>query len=105
MTENVNAELEALDPEAKTWLDQFKDAIFVNGGDWENATAMQYVGHIFAFPWKILFACLPPVWILGGWLCFFCSLVVIGLMTALVGDAAAIFGCLVGLKDSVTAIT
>jgi len=30
---------------------------------------------------------------------------VIGLLTAIVGDLAAIFGCLVGLKDTVTAIT
>ena len=29
----------------------------------------------------------------------------IGLLTAVVGDLAGIFGCLVGLKDSVTAIT
>ena len=29
----------------------------------------------------------------------------IGLLTAVIGDLAAIFGCLVGLKDSVTAIT
>merc|ERR1719412_875834 len=29
----------------------------------------------------------------------------IGLLTAIVGDLAGIFGCLVGLKDSVTAIT
>ena len=39
---------------------------------------------------------------LGGWLCFFCSLGMIGLLTAVVGDLASIFGCLVGLKDSVT---
>merc|ERR1719189_2599000 len=29
----------------------------------------------------------------------------IGLLTAIMGDLAGIFGCLVGLKDSVTAIT
>jgi solute carrier family 8 (sodium/calcium exchanger) len=52
-----------------------------------------------------MFAFVPPPHYLGGWLCFFCALAVIGIMTAIVGDAAAIFGCLVGLKDSVTAIT
>ena len=41
----------------------------------------------------------------GGWPCFFVSLGMIGLLTAIVGDLAGIFGCLVGLKDSVTAIT
>lgn len=56
-------------------------------------------------PIKVAFAFVPPPHIFGGWLCFFCSLCVIGVLTAIVGDAAAIFGCLVGLKDSVTAIT
>ena len=39
---------------------------------------------------------------LGGWPCFFVSLGMIGLLTAIVGDLANIFGCLVGLKKSVT---
>ena len=51
-----------------------------------------------------MFAFLPPPGILNGWLCFFVSLCVIGVLTALVGDAAAIFGCLINLKDSITAI-
>ena len=38
----------------------------------------------------------------GGWPCFFVSLGMIGLLTAIVGDLANIFGCLVGLKPSVT---
>jgi solute carrier family 8 (sodium/calcium exchanger) len=33
------------------------------------------------------------------------SLLFIALLTAIVGDVAAIFGCLVGLKDSITAIS
>ena len=51
---------------------------------------------------QIIFALVPPPGILGGWLCFFVSLGVIGLLTAIVGDLASIFGCLVGLKDGVT---
>ncbi len=54
---------------------------------------------------KVIFAFVPPPHIWGGWLCFFCSLVMIGILTAIVGDMAAIFGCIVGLQDSVTAIT
>ena len=41
----------------------------------------------------------------GGWLCFWVSIAVIGLLTGVVGDVASSFGCTVGLKDSVTAIT
>lgn len=38
----------------------------------------------------------------GGWLCFILSLIGIGVMTAVIGDVASIFGCLVGLPDTVT---
>ncbi len=51
-----------------------------------------------------MFAFLPPPGLFNGWLCFVVSIAVIGLMTALVGDAASIFGCLINLKDSITAI-
>ena len=45
---------------------------------------------------------IPPAGMAGGWPCFFVSLGMIGLLTAIVGDLANIFGCLVGLKPSVT---
>ncbi|KHJ82242.1 Sodium/calcium exchanger protein [Oesophagostomum dentatum] len=61
--------------------------------------------HGLAFPWKFMFCFVPPPGILGGWLCFFVALALIGLLTAIVGDFASIFGCMVGLKDAITAIT
>lgn len=57
------------------------------------------------FFFQLLFAFVPPPSILGGWLSFVVSLLLIGLLTAIVGDLAATFGCLVGLPDSITAIT
>ena len=42
---------------------------------------------------------------MGGWACFWVSISIIGLLTALIGDLASMFGCTVGLKDSVTAIS
>lgn len=42
---------------------------------------------------------------MGGWLTFVVSLIMIGVLVIIVGDLAGIFGCLVGLKDEVTAIT
>jgi len=54
---------------------------------------------------QLIFAMIPPPSIWGGWLAFFVALIMIGLLTAIIGDLASIFGCLVGLKDSVTAIT
>lgn len=40
-----------------------------------------------------------------GWFCFITAIFVIGFLTAIIGDVAAMFGCTIGLKDSVTAIT
>ncbi|KAK2160733.1 hypothetical protein LSH36_127g04055 [Paralvinella palmiformis] len=64
-----------------------------------------FTNYHFKIDFQIIFALVPPPSIWGGWLAFFIALIMIGLLTAIVGDLAAIFGCLVGLKDSVTAIT
>ncbi|XKL68833.1 hypothetical protein PGB90_006602 [Kerria lacca] len=41
----------------------------------------------------------------SGYLCFVVSVIFIGLLTAVIGDLASLFGCTVGLKDTVTAVT
>lgn len=43
--------------------------------------------------------------IMNGWLCFVCSIMVIGILTAFIGDLASHFGCTSGVKDTVTAIS
>jgi len=60
---------------------------------------------MIALGWKIIFAFCPPVHLWDGWPAFWVSLMMIGLMTAVIGDVATMLGCVVGLKDSVTAIT
>lgn len=40
----------------------------------------------------------------GGYLCFIVSILSIGVVTAIIGDVASMFGCTLGIKDSVTAI-
>ena len=40
-----------------------------------------------------------------GWACFVGSIAAIGGCTALLGDLASAFGCVIGVKDSVTAIS
>jgi solute carrier family 8 (sodium/calcium exchanger) len=102
---SVNMNMDAMRVDASTWADQFRNAMNVNGGDVDSATTLDYVMHFLTFGWKLIFALVPPPYILNGWLAFFVSLLLIGLLTAIVGDLAAIFGCLVGLKDSVTSIT
>jgi solute carrier family 8 (sodium/calcium exchanger) len=71
----------------------------------ERPSVLVYVMHILCFPWKFLFAFVPPTDYLGGWMCFTISIAMIGLLTAVIGDVASSFGCTVGLSDAVTAIT
>jgi len=89
------------------WKDQFSAAISVNGGEeTEDPPSVQdYIMHVITVPWKVLFAIIPPVYYCGGWLCFVCALMMIGAVTAFIGDLAALFGCCLGIPDSVTAIT
>ena len=64
-----------------------------------------YMVHVLTVPWKLLVALVPPTAFCGGWLCFVCAIVLIGFLTALIGDLANLLGCAIGLKDSVVAIT
>ena len=38
-------------------------------------------------------------------MCFLVALIFIGILTAIIGDLAGIFGCLIGLKPEVVSIT
>ncbi|KAA0200576.1 Sodium-calcium exchanger protein 2 [Hyalella azteca] len=100
----TNANLHDFQVHHETYMSQIRDAFSVNGGDYENTTTLDYVLHFFTFGWKVIFALVPPPCFLGGWLCFFVSLAAIGVLSAIIGDLASIFGCLVGLHDAVTAI-
>lgn len=61
--------------------------------------------HFATIGWKVFFALIPPPHYGGGWPCFFMSLGMIGLVTSVVGQFADMFGCVIGLKNTVTAIT
>lgn len=89
------------------WLEQFTRAVYCNGSRKEQRQAdlQDWFTHIAAFYWKVLFACIAPVHIFGGWLCFWMSLFAIGAVTALVSDLANLLGCCLGIPGSVTAIT
>lgn len=41
----------------------------------------------------------------GGWACFTVSIILVGVLTAFIGDFASHFGCTIGLKDAVTAVS
>jgi len=53
----------------------------------------------------VLFAFCPPPHIWNGVPCFFAALTFIGIVTAIVGEVAALMGCVIGLKPGITAIT
>uniref|UniRef100_F6YY65 Calx-beta domain-containing protein n=1 Tax=Ciona intestinalis TaxID=7719 RepID=F6YY65_CIOIN len=90
---------------SQSWTEQFTQAMTVNGGDTESATAADYAMHFLTFGFKVIFAIVPPPSIWGGWACFAVSLGFIAILTAIVGDLAGIFGCIIGLKPTVVAIT
>lgn len=89
-----------------SWKEQFQDAIYVNGGEEDGEVGVKdWVLHIITIFWKVLFACIPPTDFCNGWACFYCALGMIGAVTAIIGDMAALLGCVLSLPDSVTAIT
>ena len=67
-------------------------------------SCFDYVMHFLTVFWKVLFACVPPTEYCHGWACFVVSILIIGMLTAIIGDLASHFGCTIGLKDSVTAV-
>ncbi|XP_053123765.1 sodium/calcium exchanger 2 [Hemicordylus capensis] len=96
-----------------SWREQFLEAITVSAGDEEDEedgreerlpSCFDYVMHFLTVFWKVLFACVPPTEYWNGWACFSVSILVIGMLTALIGDLASHFGCTVGLQDSVNAV-
>ena len=101
----TNLDVAGMRVDSSTWAEQWEHAMNVNGGDIENATKMDYIMHFLTFGFKMIFAIIPPPSMGGGWPCFCVALGMIGILTAIVGDLATIFGCLIGLKAPVTAIT
>lgn len=71
----------------------------------DDISTFDAVFHMICIGWKLFFALIPPPHLLGGWACFFGCLCLIGIVTAVVGEFANLFGCVLGIKPSVTAIT
>ena len=102
--------LEVFNVGTSSWTQQFQDAMSISGdvddeGNELPPSKVDFFMHFLTFLWKVIFACIPPTDMLGGWLTFGVSLVGVGALTAIVGELAGLFGCAIGLKDSVTAIT
>mmetsp|Transcript_36487 Transcript_36487/g.56008 ORF Transcript_36487/g.56008 Transcript_36487/m.56008 type:complete len:209 (+) Transcript_36487:2045-2671(+) len=74
-------------------------------GDIVDIEAFDGCLHLATIGWKLFFSMIPPPHYAGGWACFFISLAFIGIITAVVGEFANLFGCVLGIKPAVTAIT
>lgn len=106
---------------ASSWGNQFIEAITVSAGDDDDGgdgeggegeeeeekmpSCSDYVMHFITLFWKLIFAFIPPTDYCNGWVCFWFSMAMIGVLTAVIGDMASHLGCTVGLKDAVTAIS
>lgn len=90
------------------WYDQISEAYYCNGSaeEQEDAKFLDWVMHVTFFPWKMIYAILtPPPPYLGGWVCFCVALMHIGILTAIIGDMAELFGCAAGIENNITAIS
>ena len=71
----------------------------------EHPDVSEAILHFFSIGWKIFFAMVPPRRYGGGLYAFCISLIFIGIVTAVVAEFANLFGCVLGIKQPVTAIT
>jgi solute carrier family 8 (sodium/calcium exchanger) len=51
----VQVDIDKLSVTKKSWGQQFREAMNVNGGDLDTAKIGDYVGHCLAFFWKVIF--------------------------------------------------
>jgi len=107
--EMMEKELAKYSVETETWSEQFIAAMTLEAEDDEDEEAElewdDYFLHFLSFYWKVVHAFVPPTSYCGGWATFWVSLAFIGAITCCVGDVAKMLGCILGLKDGITAIT
>jgi solute carrier family 8 (sodium/calcium exchanger) len=89
------------------YAQQFSEALYPGGSaeDAKEAPKSEWILHVISLPWKLFFALIPPPDYGGGWVCFVVALCFIGFVTAIIGDMAALLGCVMGVPDAITAIT
>lgn len=94
-----------------SWGQQFKNACMLGPQIDEDNLILDEVsgseafGHFLTIFWKFIFAIVPPARYGGGVPAFVVGISFIGGVTAIVGEVASLLGCVLGIKDSVTAIT
>merc|ERR1712117_232175 len=91
----LNVNWDEVEVGTDTWKDQFMEALWCGGSreEQKKSSRTEFLMHVLCLPWKLLFALVPPLAFLGGWLCFFVALLMIGLVTVIIGDLAELLGC------------
>merc|ERR1711998_538352 len=67
-----------------SWMQQFEEAWYVGGSkeDQADSSWSDCIIHFICVPWKLIFALIPPTDYHNGMVSFFCSLLMIGVVTA-----------------------
>jgi len=97
----LRLDADSLDLAGDDWVGAIKESLIPPKGQGVKAILI----HILMVPWKFLFACFPPPGLCGGWPCFIFALIGIGFQVVLISDFATQVGCLMYIKNTVTAIT
>ena len=71
----------------------------------EEVSLYEAIWQFCAIFWRLAFSIVPPANYGGGYPCFVCSLMMIGAVTYVIGEIATVLGCVLNIKESVTAIT
>ena len=98
------------DEEEQTWAGQFVTACMLHptkneDGEITDIDAMEGLLHFICIGWKLFFSLIPPAHYGKGAPSFVISLAMIGVVTYIVGEFANLFGCVLVIKPSITAIT
>ena len=74
---------------------QVKRHVDENGKDISLTTA-DFIAHLITFPWRVLFAFLPPSALWHGWPAFLSALAYITAIANFLIELSNLFGCVTG---------
>eukprot|EP00250_Pteridium_aquilinum_P018050 c23918_g1_i1 orf=228-1613(-) len=90
------------------WKQQFYDALTLNrcsGSDGKWSAGFRKFYELLVFPWKLLFAFVPPPSLCHGWVAFLSSLVFITGISYIVTQLTGLVGDVTGISSFVIALT
>lgn len=94
----------------KIWKQQFVDALSLGTSESKKLKNIylrlaRLCFQLLLFPWRLLFAFVPPYHIAHGWLAFICSLIFISAIAYVVTKLTDLISCVSGINPYVIAFT